>query len=96
MAIGEGILIGISIIAFSFAYLSANISKKHGPLQILFVLAFSIISLVELFLMTNYAEVESITNMISSLASGFSWFVVLIFAYFFIYMVYKAFEMFKE
>lgn len=91
----SGVLIALSIIALSFAYLAINIGKKHGPLQIGFIFIFSLLSIVISIIMTVISS-ENIKGIVGYVSSGLSWFFILIIAYFLIYFLGKAFDLFES
>ena len=91
------LILGIGLIAFIFAYLSLNLSKKHAPLQILFLLlSFISIILGTVFLSwmtqdytvgSNFAYIpeatmDKIGEMIDHLFNAFIWVLILLIVYF--------------
>jgi len=90
-----GIIVALAVIAFGFAYLSTTMAKKHGPLQIAFLVLFVIISTVDIYIMFSFLQTsEPAYGILVNLGVAMMWIIVLVVAYIMIYMFAKAFELF--
>lgn len=92
--IGEGIVIAIAFIAFGFAYLSTELSKNHGALQIAFSIIFVLLSAVDVYLMFSFvdpAKFPSAHGILVQIGIGLMFIFTIVVAYFMIYFLIKAF-----
>jgi hypothetical protein len=97
----ETILTGIALLTFVFAYLAVNTPDKHGPLQIgnylLTYISAAFLGYASLGLMetNNISPDSSLFGLMTVWSNAFVWILVLVVAYFTIFMLVKAFEMWK-
>lgn len=95
--IGEGIVIAIAVIAFGFAYLSTELSKTHGALQIAFSIVFVLLSAVDVYLMFSFVDTSAFPaahGILVQIGIGLMFIFTLVVAYFIIYFIIKAFGLF--
>lgn len=89
-----GIMIGLSFISFIFAYLSVNISKKHGPLQIFFIILCFISMVLNVSVASVMASDAAATEVQNLLNAGgirlTVWSLVFVVFYFIIHFIYKV------
>lgn len=94
MAYDIAAVLGLGIFASIFAYLSMNLSKKHGSLQILFMflsvflIYLSIGSIAEVGTIIGFV---SVTNIAVIELKIITWIMYFLVAYFLVYFIYHTF-----
>jgi len=89
------IVLAFAVLSFVFAYLAINTPKEHGPLQILnYVLTF-----LTIFFTGYLAYARKVNDQESLLVvwnNAFAWIFYIVVAYFVLFILVKAFELYKS
>ena len=94
MSYDVAIAVSIAFFSFVFAYLSVNTSKKHGALQILFLVSSILFMIVDAGVLAWIAtdagksELHDIVN--NTVFTGLVWVFVIVVFYFMIYFIYTV------
>lgn len=90
MAVG----VGIALFAFVFAYLAVNIDKRHGPLQIFFIILSMFFMGADALVLSTIANEAGSTNVESlidsTILNPLIWIIIVVIAYFLIYFIYNV------
>jgi len=94
MSYEVAVALGVTSFSLIFAYLAINIGKKHGPLQILFIILTPIFMTINAVVISKIATDGSATELADLIdgviLSPLIWLSVLIVAYFIIYFIYNV------
>ena len=89
-------LIAFSILTFTFAYLAIQTPEEHGPLQIFNYILVYLSTLFTGFLAYSFNKSgENPAGLLMEWNNSFSWILYMVVAYFFVYMLWKAFELYS-
>ena len=90
------IAISLTIVLFSFvfAYLSVNTSKKHGALQILFLISSILFMVVDAgviaWIATDAGKTDLHDMLNNTVFNGTTWIFIIVVFYFVIYFIYTV------
>lgn len=88
------IVLAFAVLSFVFAYLAINTPTEHGPLQILnYILTF-----LTIFFTGYLGYAQKVQNQESLLIvwnNAFAWIFYIVVAYFVLFILVKAFELYK-
>jgi len=88
---------GFAIITLVFAYLAINTPQRHGPLQIGHYILVHVLALFTGYVAyAESASSESVSKLLAGFTSSYSYLVYLVGAYFFIFIIVKAFEFYNS
>jgi len=90
MALG----VGVPIVAFVFAYLSLNIDKKHGPMQMFFMFISLFMLYIEGPVLLQIAKAEALTELQGIISGAYmqtmTFVLILFVGYMLIYFIWNT------
>jgi len=88
---------GFAILTLVMAYLAINTPERHGPLQIGHYILVHVMALFTAYVAyAGEATGESLADLLAGFTGAYSYLVYLVGAYFFLYIVVKGLEFYKE
>lgn len=90
MAMEEAIAISFAIFSFVFAYMALNLDKRHSILGWFFLPLSVLMMVITTILFTEYETASNINDILSDVSFMFIIVIVLIIAYFLIFIIIQA------
>lgn len=94
MAVETGILIFLSFVVMTLAYLSTNMGKEHGALQILCLIIFFVLSTAGFYLSLSFMTPDTAAHgIMTTIANAYVFVLFVAVGYIMIHYLQKAFEL---